>query len=102
MILKRFNSILLCLMILATSVSFSYAAETESVENGGTSKELYVLSYLGIIDVTEDEVKTKAVTRADFSEYLCKAIKTGEVKGKVYFNDVQTDCWAEGYINALY
>ena len=102
MILKRFNSILLCLMILATSVSFSYAAETESVENGGTSKELYALSYLGIIDVTEDEVKTKAVTRADFSEYLCKAIKTGEVKGKVYFNDVQTDCWAEGYINALY
>ncbi len=102
MILKRFNSILLCLMILATSVSFSYAAETESVENGGTSKELYVLSYLGIIDMTEDEVKTKAVTRADFSEYLCKAIKTGEVKGKVYFNDVQTDCWAEGYINALY
>lgn len=102
MILKRFNSILLCLMILATSVSFSYAAETESVENGGTSKELYVLSYLGIIDVTEDEVKTKAVTRADFSEYLCKAIKTSEVKGKVYFNDVQTDCWAEGYINALY
>lgn len=102
MILKRFNSILLCLMILATSVSFSYAAETESVENGGTSKELYVLSYLGIIDVTEDEVKTKAVTRADFSEYLCKAMKTGEVKGKVYFDDVQTDCWAEGYINALY
>lgn len=102
MILKRFNSILLCLMILATSVSFSYAAETESVENGGTSKELYVLSYLGIIDMTEDEVKTKAVTRADFSEYLCKAIKTGEVKGKVYFNDVRTDCWAEGYINALY
>ena len=102
MILKRFNSILLCLMILATSLSFSYAAETESVENGGTSKELYVLSYLGIIDVTEDEVKTKSVTRADFSEYLCKAIKTGEVKGKVYFNDVQTDCWAEGYINALY
>lgn len=102
MILKRFNSILLCLMILATSVSFSYAAETESVENGGTSKELYVLSYLGIIDMTEDEVKTKAVTRADFSEYLCKAIKTSEVKGKVYFNDVQTDCWAEGYINALY
>lgn len=102
MILKRFNSILLCLMILATSLSFSYAAETESVENGGTSKELYVLSYLGIIDVTEDEVKTKSVTRADFSEYLCKVIKTGEVKGKVYFNDVQTDCWAEGYINALY
>lgn len=101
---KRIYSMVLCLGIILSSIGgcFSYAAESANGQSEETSKEMFILSYLGIIEVTEDESKVKTVTRGDFSEYICKAFKIGEVTDKVYFIDVQSDCWAAKYINALY
>lgn len=101
---KRIYSMILCLGIILSSIGgcFSYAAESANGQSEETSKEMFILSYLGIIEVTEDESKVKTVTRGDFSEYICKAFKIGEVTDKVYFIDVQSDCWAAKYINALY
>ena len=101
---KRIYSMVLCLGIILSSIGgcFSYAAESANGQSEETSKEMFLLSYLGIIEVTEDESKVKTVTRGDFSEYICKAFKIGEVTDKVYFIDVQSDCWAAKYINALY
>mgnify|MGYP004469297313 CR=1 FL=1 len=101
---KRIYSMILCLGIILSSIGgcFSYAAESANGQSEETSKEMFLLSYLGIIEVTEDESKVKTVTRGDFSEYICKAFKIGEVTDKVYFIDVQSDCWAAKYINALY
>lgn len=101
---KRIYSMILCLGIILSSIGgcFSYAAESANGQSEKTSKEMFILSYLGIIEVTEDESKVKTVTRGDFSEYICKAFKIGEVTDKVYFIDVQSDCWAAKYINALY
>lgn len=101
---KRIYSMVLCLGIILSSIGgcFSYAAESANGQSEETSKEMFILSYLGIIEVTEDESKVKTVTRGDFSEYVCKAFKIGEVSDKVYFTDVQSDCWAAKYINALY
>lgn len=101
---KRIYSMILCLGIILSSIGgcFSYAAESANGQSEETSKEMFILSYLGIIEVTEDESKVKTVTRGDFSEYVCKAFKIGEVSDKVYFTDVQSDCWAAKYINALY
>lgn len=101
---KRIYSMVLCLGIILSSIGgcFSYAAESANGQSEETSKEMFLLSYLGIIEVTEDESKVKTVTRGDFSEYICKAFKSGEVTDKVYFIDVQSDCWAAKYINALY
>lgn len=102
--IKRFFCILLCLGLGLNSImyTFSFAAEDVNIQEDKTSKEMFLLSYLGIIEVTEDESKVKTVTRGDFSEYICKAFKIGEVTDKVYFIDVQSDCWAAKYINALY
>lgn len=102
--IKRFFCILLCLGLGLNSImyTFSFAAEDVNIQEDKTSKEMFLLSYLGIIEVTEDESKVKTVTRGDFSEYICKAFKIGEVIDKVYFIDVQSDCWAAKYINALY
>lgn len=101
---KRIYSMVLCLGIILSSIGgyFSYDAESANGQSEETSKEMFILSYLGIIEVTEDESKVKTVTRGDFSEYICKAFKIGEVTDKVYFIDVQSDCWAAKYINALY
>ena len=101
---KRIYSMVLCLGIILSSIGgcFSYVAESANGQSEETSKEMFILSYLGIIEVTEDESKVKTVTRGDFSEYICKAFKIGEVTDKVYFIDVQSDCWAAKYINALY
>lgn len=102
--IKRFFCILLCLGLGLNSImyTFSFAAEDVNIQEDKTSKEMFLLSYLGIIEVTEDESKVKTITRGDFSEYICKAFKIGEVTDKVYFIDVQSDCWAAKYINALY
>lgn len=102
--IKRFFCILLCLGLGLNSImyTFSFAAEDVNIQEDKTSKEMFLLSYLGIIEVTEDESKVKTITRGDFSEYICKAFKIGEVIDKVYFIDVQSDCWAAKYINALY
>lgn len=102
--IKRFFCILLCLGLGLNSImyTFSFAAEDVNIQEDKTSKEMFLLSYLGIIEVTEDESKAKTVTRGDFSEYICKAFKIGEVIDKIYFIDVQSDCWAAKYINALY
>ena len=102
--IKRFFCILLCLGLGLNSImyTFSFAAEDVNIQEDKTSKEMFLLSYLGIIEVTEDESKVKTVTRGDFSEYICKAFKIGEVTNKIYFIDVQSDCWAAKYINALY
>ena len=102
--IKRFFCILLCLGLGLNSImyTFSFAAEDVNIQEDKTSKEMFLLSYLGIIEVTEDESKVKTVTRGDFSEYICKAFKIGEVIDKIYFIDVQSDCWAAKYINALY
>lgn len=102
--IKRFFCILLCLGLGLNSImyTFSFAAEDVNIQEDKTSKEMFLLSYLGIIEVTEDESKVKTITRGDFSEYICKAFKIGEVIDKIYFIDVQSDCWAAKYINALY
>lgn len=102
--IKRFFCILLCLGLGLNSImyTFSFAAEDVNIQEDKTSKEMFLLSYLGIIEVTEDESKVKTITRGDFSEYICKAFKIGEVTDKIYFIDVQSDCWAAKYINALY
>ncbi len=102
--IKRFFCILLCLGLGLNSImyTFSFAAEDVNIQEDKTSKEMFLLSYLEIIEVTEDESKVKTITRGDFSEYICKAFKIGEVTDKVYFIDVQSDCWAAKYINALY
>ncbi len=87
--IKRFFCILLCLGLGLNSImytlmyTFSFAAEDVNIQEDKTSKEMFLLSYLGIIEVTEDESKVKTVTRGDFSEYICKAFKIGEVTDKV-------------------
>lgn len=101
---KRIYSMVLCLGIILSLIGgcFSYVAESANGQSEETSKEMFILSYLGIIEVTEDELKVKTITRGDFSEYVCKAFKIGEVSDKVYFTDVQSDYRAAKYINALY
>ena len=60
-----------------------------------------LLEYLEIIEET-DGMSTEPITRAQFSEYLAKALKMPQVTDKIYFKDVPQDFWGAGAINALY
>lgn len=78
--IKRFFCILLCLGLGLNSImyTFSFAAEDVNIQEDKTSKEMFLLSYLGIIEVTEDESKVKTITRGDFPNIFVRLLKSAK------------------------
>lgn len=114
---KKFKSIIcgfLLICILTTINGFAYTitdftndsvnTETETEkELEDIKKQAVILKKLGVFsfdDVSEIDVEKK-ITRAEFADYIVKAMNFTTVTDKVYFSDVKTDYWAAGSINAL-
>lgn len=96
---KGLSFIVSVIIVLSAFTSIVFSEQNET----GTTKEIYVLDKLGILEIdSSEEVDTeKTITRAEFSDYLAKAIKAEKVTERIYFNDVRADYWNFGSINAL-
>lgn len=101
-ILKKYISLFIALVLMSAIFNFNIIGDKANAESEDVSKEEYILSYLGIIEKSEDDEDIqKSITRADFADMLVKALKLGEVNDMQYFDDVDFSHWASGAINAL-
>ncbi len=99
--MKKILSYILSLTVILSTFVISPMMTAQAKDNFNQMSR-YVLTYLGIIEATDGVGVTEPITRAEFSEYLLKALKLPEVADKVYFKDVPKDFWGAGAINALY
>ncbi|MCR4718655.1 MAG: S-layer homology domain-containing protein [Firmicutes bacterium] len=84
--------------IIIASLIFQVGASAKQINS--TEKSLALLEYTGVLKVGDENIE-RYVTRAEFCDYLFKAMKLGSVTNKRYFSDVPQEYWAAGQINAL-
>lgn len=95
---------LICILLCAVMLTGVVAVQTVSVSAEGSRNMMaeYVLSNLGIITANTDMGSDlgQSITRARFAEMLAQILGVSETDA-IYFDDVPTDHWAFGSVNAL-
>ena len=110
--MKRFTSVLLALLMILTSVSFSvFAEESETTVFSDMKESDYyanvaaALKQLDILSGYPDGTfgAEKPITRAEMAAIVCRMIEkeadAEKEKGETDFEDVDAKHWASGYIN---
>ena len=103
--MKKICSFILCLIFLTQllapgTVSAETAAENEAYSIN-IDEEVYVLTRLGIIELSESYDPNVPVTRAEFANYTANAVSAVSDGKSTYFSDVPVNYWASAEINAL-
>lgn len=96
--MKKIISLIICLCILA-SFTPAMAEDIPSLNN----EAMQTLSALGIMEgIDGDLMPEKILTRAELVTLLARVMNMEYSSGKMYFEDVPADHWAQGAISAAY
>lgn len=96
--MKRIIALILSSLLLLGSV-LNVSSQSNEIVITETEEAVSLLKYIGIAE--EDEDLSAQVSRAEFAEYVAKAIKAASSSGKQYYYDVDIDLWAFDAISAL-
>ena len=95
---KIFSGILAVVMIFTSLVCINVSAASGFDYN----EAKFLLNKLEIIEIDETTEEDALVTRAEFADFLGKALKLGSAEASgTYFVDVPVNHWAAGSINTL-
>ena len=97
--MKRFLSVFLCFVVIQSAwIPIVSSKDEEGID---IQKECYILNKLGIVEISEYDNLDTIVSRAEFVDYVCKAIKAEKTLAKRYFSDLPKEHWAAGSVNAM-
>lgn len=102
---KKFLTLLICYALIASSfitIESSTTAINVYAENDENKLKHFVLDYIGVMQMTEDEYKVeKNLTRAEFADYLAHGLKIDKAENSNHFKDIGADHWASLSVNGL-
>ena len=102
---KKFLILLICYALIASSfitIESSTTAINVYAENDENKLKHFVLDYIGVMQMTEDEYNVeKNLTRAEFADYLAHGLKIDKAENSNHFKDIGADHWASLSVNGL-